>query len=356
MMKKNPGEITGKIIHSGRIPSRREVVKMVLDGRRPPYTPWSFKFTIDAGYKLAGHFGTSDMDNLLYNHILGLGNDIGFFEEQGNDKFKDVFGVIWDRSIDKDIGNVSGCLLESPSLAGYSFPDPHDQRFFEDIERSIVQKPDMFRLYQVGFSLFERAWTMRGMENIMVDFLANPDFITELLTAIADYNISQIDKALEYDIDGVEFGDDWGQQRGLIMGPDIWRTFIRPQLERMCRKVRDAGKYVIIHSCGDVDELMDDMIEIGVNCFNPFQPEVMDVRELLDRYSGRITFYGGLSTQKTLPYGSPGEVREESLKLLDMGKSGSYIFAPAHAVEGDVSLENMIEFIDQANQQLAFLR
>ena len=70
--------------------------------------------------------------------------------------------------------------------------------------------------------------------------------------------------------------------------------------------VREAGKFVFIHSCGDVDELFDDLVEIGVNCFNPFQPEVMDVHALMRAYRGRLSFHGGLSTQRTLPYGTPG--------------------------------------------------
>jgi uroporphyrinogen decarboxylase len=109
--------------------------------------------------------------------------------------------------------------------------------------------------------------------------------------------------------------------------------------------VRDAGKCVFIHSCGKVDELFDDLIDIGLNCFNPFQPEVMDVFDILKRYRGRLAFHGGLSTQRTLPYGSLEDVRNAMKKLLDAGADGGYIFAPAHAVEGDVPLENMLAFI-----------
>jgi uroporphyrinogen decarboxylase len=87
-----------------------------------------------------------------------------------------------------------------------------------------------------------------------------------------------VNKALKYDIDAVYFGDDWGQQHGLQMGPRLWHEFIYPVLGRMYRAVHDGGRYVFIHSCGDVDELFDDLISIGVNCFNPFQPEVMDTR------------------------------------------------------------------------------
>jgi uroporphyrinogen decarboxylase len=331
--------------------TKREVVRLVLDGKRPPYVPWSMGFTKEAGQKLRRHFGCDDLERPLENHLLKLGSDIGFFTDLGHDRVQDVFGVVWDRSVDKDIGNVEGCLLAEPTLAGYQFPDPLDRRFFADIPAKIGRFPDRFRVFQIGFSLYERAWTLRGMENLLMDFHDQPQFVHELLRRIADYNVAQVREALKHDIDAVYFGDDWGQQHGLQMGPRRWREFIYPVLQRMYAAVRQSGKFVMIHSCGDVDELFDDLIAAGVNCFNPFQPEVMDVYELLPRYRGRLSFHGGLSTQRTLPFGSVEAVRTEARRLLELGRDGGYIFAPAHDVEGDVPLENMLAAIEAVQQQ-----
>ncbi len=332
---------------------KREVVKAVLDGGKPPYVPWSFGFTLEALDKLKNHYGES-LDYVLQSHFLKLGNDIGFLDDIGNNRFRDVFGVMWDRTVDKDIGNVEGCLLPEPRLDNFTFPDPLDRRFFEDIPEKIEKYADRFRVFSLGFSLYERAWTLRGMENLLMDFHENPGFVHELLNAIADYNIAQLRKALEYDIDAVEFGDDWGQQHGLIMGPVIWHTFLFPVLKRMYGVVKEAGKYVMIHSCGDVDELFDDLISIGLDCFNPFQPEVMDVDTLLGKYRGKLSFHGGLSTQKTLPFGSTLDVERETGRLLQIGREGGYIFSPAHDVEGDVPLENMLIFIETVKKQRGF--
>lgn len=334
----------------------RDVVRMVLEGKRAPYVPWSMGFTKEAKEKLQAHYGRDDVDGTVGNHLLKLGSDIGFFEDLGNNRVRDVFGVVWDRSIDKDIGNVDGCILPRPKLAGYEFPNPLDERFFADIPDKINRCGDRFRVFQIGFSLYERAWTLRGMSNLMIDFLEHPNFVRELLHAIADYNIAQISEALNYEIDAVYFGDDWGQQQGLQMGPRLWREFILPELKRMYAAVRSAGKFVMIHSCGDVDEVFDDLIDAGVNCFNPFQPEVMDVDSLLVRYRGRLAFHGGLSTQWTLPFGSEDDVRKEAKHLIDLGAEGGYIFAPAHDVEGDVPLENMLAAIEIAQQQPAYAK
>ena len=308
---------------------------------------------IQVGTEIRGRSerGTDDIEDVLAGHLLGLGSGIGFFEDIGNSRVRDVFGVVWDRSADKDIGVVEGCLLPEPTLKDYEMPNPLDQRFFADIEERIARRPGQFRVFNLGFSLYERAWTLRGMENLMVDFIEHPAFVHELLGAIADYNIAQVRRAMEFDIDAVRFGDDWGQQHGLQMGPAIWREFIRPQLARMYGAVRQGGRFVSIHSCGDVDELFDDLVAIGLNCFNPFQPEVLDVTELMGRYRGRLAFHGGLSTQRTLPYGTPADVRAESRRLLEMGREGGYIFSPAHAVEGDVPIENIMAFIEVAREQ-----
>jgi uroporphyrinogen decarboxylase len=299
---------------SGKL-SKRTVALMAMRGEKVPYTPWSFGFTCEAADKLKAHYGTDDLESAVDNHVLGLSVFDGF-ENIGNECYKDFFGVIWDRSEDKDIGVVKNCLLPEPSLAGFSLPPLPTPDKFTAIAKDIERNPERLRMFAIGFSLFERAWTLRGMENLLMDMCVNPEFVEELLTMIADFNIAVVKKALEYDIDAVYFGDDWGQQHGLIMGPVMWRKFIHPQLKRMYGAVKAGSKLVTIHSCGDVDELFDDLVGIGLNCFNPFQPEVMDTSALMNQYRHRLSFWGGLSTQRTLPSGTAAEVAAESHRLL----------------------------------------
>lgn len=335
--------------------SKREVMRAVFSNRRPSYVPWHYQFTVEAWTRLREHFGgEEEAERVIDNHILELGSAIGFFENLPDARVRDLFGVVWNRSVDKDIGMVEGLVLPEPTVRDLQLPDPRNPRFFADIPAKTMRYPDRFRVFYIGFSLFERAWTLRGMENLMMDFYDAPEFVHELFGAIADYNIAQVQEALKYDIDAVYFGDDWGQQHGLIMGYRHWCEFLRPQLKRMYGAVRSAGKFQMIHSCGDVDELFDDLAGIGLNCFNPFQPEVMDSATLIGKYRGRLCFHGGLSTQHTLPFGTVDDVRHESRRLLALGRDGGYIFAPGHAVEGDVPLANMLAFIDEAKRQEAY--
>ena len=285
-----------------------------------------------------------------------MGNDFDtcYFKDIGDHQVKDLFGVVWDRAAEEGMGTVKGCLLPEATLKGYEFPDPSNAECFADIPEAIAKSTGQFRMFMLPFLLFLRATYLRGMTDLMLDFYDHPKFVHELFTGIMDYNIAQAKIAVSYDIDSVYMGDDWGQQIGLIMGPKIWREFIYPQIKRLYAAVRDGGKVVYIHSCGDVDEILGDLIDIGVQVYNPFQPEVMNVEEVFKRHGGQLAFHGGLSNQQTLPFGSVEKVREVSGNLLKMGRDGSYIFSASNSVSSDTPLANILAMFDLLHQQAGY--
>jgi uroporphyrinogen decarboxylase len=123
----------------------------------------------------------------------------------------------------------------------------------------------------------------------------------------------------------------------------------------MFAPVREAGKFVCLHSCGKVEEILDELAEIGLSCFNPFQPEVMDVFAVKKRFHGRLAFHGGMSIQKTLPFGTASEVREAAARLVEAGRTGGYIFSPSHAVPPDVPPENLVAMMEVLRSQPGYM-
>ena len=136
------------------------------------------------------------------------------------------------------------------------------------------------------------------------------------------------------------------------MGSRLWRRSIRPLVAAMYARVKSAGKYVMQHSCGAVQELFPELIDMGLDVFNTFQPEVMDVRFCKREYGHHLTFYGGISTQQVLPRVSPAEVSRVVREMIaTLGVAGGYLVAPTHSIPRDVPSENIAAFIETVQRQ-----
>ena len=328
----------------------RERVLLALSHRQPDVTPWQIDLTIDAHAKTAAYLGDPDLASKMGNHLAGY--EDGYFVEVRPNYWQDPFGIVWNRTIDKDIGNPDEVLLPEPELSHYRFPEPDLARNGRGLEKLVAEHPDRFRYASVGFSMFERAWTLRGMENLLTDMILHPHFVDELLDRILEYNLKVIDHFVQYDVDCIRFGDDWGHQYGLLMGPKLWRRFIKPRVAAMYARAKAAGKYIMQHSCGAIQELFPDLIDIGLDIFNTFQPEVMDVDYCKREYGHHLTFYGGISTQQVLPRVGPEELKVHIREMIArIGVDGGYIVAPTHAIPRDVPPENIVAFIDVVKNQ-----
>lgn len=331
----------------------RERVIAVLRHRQPDRVPYNIAFTIPAHEKMAQFYGNPDFHSKLGNCLTELSTEPAeSWREVYPNIWEDQFGVQWDRHVDRDIGVVCNRLVTPENVTRFPLPDPDEPSRYAGYHGVRRKNPDGFLVAALGFSLFERAWTLVGMENLLIAMLENKPFVHALLDRILEFNLRVIDNACTHDIDAMLFGDDWGQQRGLITGPALWREFIKPRVAQMYARAKMRRKFVFIHSCGKVDSLFLDLIEIGLDAFNPFQPEVMDVFGAKRCYGDRLSFYGGISTQRLLPYGTVQQVRDEVRRLLDeIGRNGGYIAAPAHGIPPDAKAENIAAMISVLQNQ-----
>jgi uroporphyrinogen decarboxylase len=335
--------------------NRKERVKAAMQHQKTDFIPYQMDCLSAAEKKLRTHFGEVDLSEVIGNHFSVVEPSYySIFKTKDLDanKFRDSFGALWELKPNEDIGSVIENPLKEPTLKGYEFPDPEKIMELDGIPEYIDKNKDKFIIGAIGFSLYERAWILRGIEPILSDFLINPSFVEELFDRIIEFNISIANRMCRFPVDAFHFGDDWGQQHGLIMGSDIWRRIFKPRLRRMYDVVHNAGLPVSVHSCGDISEIIPDLIEIGVNMITPLQAEAMDFKFLKNEYGKYLTFWGGVSTQQTMPFGTPDDVRREIRERIKvLGKGGGYILAPAHELQGDVPLENMLAFIDEAQNQ-----
>ncbi|MEN6625315.1 MAG: uroporphyrinogen decarboxylase family protein [Candidatus Sumerlaeia bacterium] len=324
---------------------KKQTVIDALEHRQPERTPHYIELTAQEHERVAQYLGrddfAADFDNDLF--VAGYNGQSVPIDGRPN-FFRDDWGTVWDRNgIDKDIGVPTSPLVHEPDPKT-EFRPAIDEAWMDSLFAPLDRAPaDTFRIAAHGFSMFERAWILRGMENLLVDMLDEPEFVDAFLDKICEWDLRVIEIGLRHNPDAFLFGDDWGQQKGMIMGPELWRRFIKPRMARLYGRVREAGKYVLQHSCGDIHEVFPDLIEIGLNAYQTVQPEIYDLRAIKHEFGDRLAFWGGISTQKLLPFATPAEVKQKVAETVAiMAPGGGYIAAPTHAVPGDVPAENIL--------------
>ncbi len=197
---------------------------------------------------------------------------------------------------------------------------------------------------------------MVGEERSLTDLYLNPDFTHALIDRIMAFVHPFVDRMLEAAggrIDLMRIGDDFGTQRGLLMGPAQWREFIQPPLRRLAQTARKHGARLYLHSCGAVRDLIPDLIETGVDVLDPVQVKAagMVPAELKAEFGSRLCFSGGVDEQELLPRGTPAQVRAGVLELLDaMGPGGGFFVGPTHNFQDDIPTDNILAMYEAAGE------
>ena len=339
--------------------NRRSILIDALNHKDTCPIPYTLGLTTQAKDNLIAYTGDLEIEKKINSFMTGIyysGDPIEINGRSGY--YLDDFGVVWNRNgADKDIGMIEGYVIENLENNTYIFPEMDTQWLRNELEKLCSSGTDKFLTANFGFTMFERCWTLMGMENTLGYMITDPETLEDFFDRLCDFWLPIIDIALEYDVDAIMFGDDWGQQNGLIMGPNHWRRFIKPRMAKLYERAKSKGKFVLQHSCGDCREIFPDLIEIGLDCYQTFQPEIYDIVEMKKLYGKNISFWGAISTQQCLPKMSPKQIQEEIVRIARvLSEGGGYIMAPTHDVPGDVKAENILAMLDVFQNQEKYIQ
>jgi len=325
--------------------SKKERMRRALRRQPVDRLPAQTNYTRVMGRKLMEHFKVSadELPELLDNHLLRL--DLAFPKRLSADGkvSYDWWGAGWDTETE-GYWHAIAPLAASTDLAGYPWPDPNAPALLLEAERaSAADAGQHYVAPSFGFALFERAWSLRGFDRLLMDLVDQPAWVEQLLERITDIQVTLAKRFVGLGVDGGYFGDDYGAQRGLLFSPKLWRQLIKPRLARMFAVFREAGLPVMLHSDGDIWPILSDLVDIGLTCLNPVQPEVLEHGRLCREFGQHLSFYGGISTQEVLPKVSPAEVRAATLACMrDLAPEGTgLVLGPSHRMQSDIPGENV---------------
>ena len=310
--------------------TKRERIIATLNHVETDIVPYGIGLTADAKQSVALHLGDDGFEANIANFFGGTG-----------------YNIVWE-GVEEGKYPLSG-----PDFNSYPFPVIPEAEVRALCEKYFSEKHDeVFTTAGGAGPLFDRAWSLTGLENLLVYMIEEPEITHALLEKITEANLCLINIFLDYDFDGLYFGDDWGQQIGMIMGPGHWREFIKPYLAKMYGAVKKRGKYIVQHSCGDILPIFPDLIELGLDCYQTFQPEIYNLREVKEQYGDKLTFWGGIGLQHTLAFETPARVAEIARETMEiMGKDGGFIASPTHMVTGDIPAQNIVALLNVFQNQ-----
>jgi uroporphyrinogen decarboxylase len=309
------------------------------------HLPTQINYTQAMGERLSSHLGVSveELPDSLGNHFLRL--DLSYQRTRSNDQrvVFDWWRVGFDTQEEGYFAAVNP-LAGTKDLEAFLWPDPYAPSLLDGAEDAIRQDAGQhFVAPNFGFALFERAWALRGFDTFLLDMALDPIFAEDLLERITEIQLVLIHRFLDLGVDGGYFGDDYGAQDNMLFSPKMWRQMIKPRLARMFAPFREAGLPVLMHSDGQIADILPDLVEIGLTAYNPVQPEVVDHVWLRNTFGDQLAYYGGISTQTILPQGTPQDVSRAVAKCVStLAPDGTgLIVAPSHRMMKDIPQENI---------------
>ena len=233
----------------------------------------------------------------------------------------------------------------------FPFPDPTAEGRFEDARAAIEKySNDYFIIGDAELTMFEMAWHMVGMEKFLADMAMNEAYIGVLLDKCKEFTIGISKQLVALGVDGIWTGDDFGAQNGMMISPRMWRNIFKPRFAEVFSELKSVNSSVLVmyHCDGAIAPILDDLIEIGLEVFNPVQPNVAghEPEALKFRFGDRLSFWGAIDQQYLLPRGTQAEIEKDVAdKIRILGAGGGYLCSPAHIVQSDTSMESVEVFL-----------
>ncbi|MFD3158080.1 uroporphyrinogen decarboxylase family protein [Haloimpatiens sp. FM7330] len=243
----------------------------------------------------------------------------------------DEWGCKWESNEEVKDGGTKNSDLGQPTTfpivdwekdyADYKVPDPYAEGRFDGLEEALSRPEAQGKWIQLNspYCIFERLHFLRGFENTLMDLYIYKDQIEDLIDKLTDYQIGIVRQAAELGkgrIHCFDTTDDWGTQTGLMISPDMWRELFKPRYKRLIDEIHKAGMVIRFHTDGKVNDILEDFVEIGVDIVNIHQPQLLGIKEVGEKFAGRICFEAAVDIQDTLPKGDKGLIEQEVKDLI----------------------------------------
>jgi len=241
-------------------------------------------------------------------------------------------------------------------IDSFPFPDPYATGRYKHAEKTLTEFKDSHGVFgDLETSFFETSWYLAGLEKVLMDLLMETEYLIPLFDRVMNINIEIGKELISKGADMIWAGDDFGGQNGLLIDPDTWRKYFKPRLKYMFEEFRKVNSDIKIawHTCGSIVPIIPDLIDVGLDILNPIQPLAtgMDPESFKREYGNDLIFFGGICVQELLPNGSVQQIKDEVKRRAEiLGKDGGYIIAPAHNIQDDTSVENILAFFEACKE------
>jgi uroporphyrinogen decarboxylase len=351
--------------------NHRERVRMALNHEKPDRCPLHATFTPEFAARLQADMGikSSKFHNPhgggnTYEIERALGQDIlitsvGWANSYYLDikPYTDEWGIGWNiSSYETPFGpghytEICGHpLADENAFSTYRAPDPNRPELYIAAERMIRDfKEEYWIVGSTVTTIFETAWALRGLKQTLMDMSRNPALANHLFDIPCNYHSAVAKKLVELGVDMIFLGDDMGAQNRMMISPKMWRKYFKPRMAKLIAELKGINRNlkVAYHSDGNIEPIILELIDIGLDVLNPIQPASMDPAKIKKAYGDKLCFWGTIDEQYTLPFGSPQDVAKEvKLRLETVGFNGGLILAPSHHVQLDTPLENFKAMIN----------